>query len=109
VPVADHHTPTNTRGPELTDRYLRTPLRPESGFGYSREYNNAVWPFPPGQSGFGSYHTSLSIVEGAGRFHYATGSVESTGFFIVGWDNRNNLPVIGANLEYNGHVCNVLP
>ncbi len=70
---------------------------------------NAVWPVQPGKVGMGFYQAnSAKIVEGTGRFQFASGNLNVAGPFIVWLDSNSIFGVSGRwNAEIKGDICGV--
>ena len=75
---------------------------------FTYEAVNAVWPVQPGKVGMGYYQAnSAKIVQGTGRFQYASGNLNVAGPFIV-WTPDNGTTWLGRwNAEIKGHICGV--
>ena len=76
---------------------------------FTYEAVNAVWPVQPGKVGMGYYQAnSAKIVEGSGRFQFASGNLNVAGPFIV-WPDSNSIFGIDGrwNAEIKGNICGV--
>ena len=70
------------------------------------EIGHAAWPFPPGKAGLGYYRGTGKIVQGTGRFQYASGNVDWAGPFIV-WSPDGENFYGRFNAEIRGNICGV--
>jgi hypothetical protein len=78
---------------------------------FTYEVPNAVFPAPPGQGGLMRYSgNTAKIVQGTGRFQYATGNLNVSGPAIA-WPDSNPGNPIGAlgrwNASLSGKVCGI--
>jgi hypothetical protein len=78
---------------------------------FTYEVPNAVFPAPPGQGGLMRYSgNTAKIVQGTGRFQYATGNLNVSGPAIA-WPDSNPGNPIGAlgrwNASLPGKVCGI--
>jgi hypothetical protein len=80
---------------------------PECADSFTFEVQSAVFPFPPGMNGFGEYlGHAIQIVEGTGRFQFASGNLNFAAPFVV-W-RQPGVGVQGrASGEITGDVCGI--
>lgn len=76
---------------------------------FTYEVPNAVWPIPPGRSGFLTYiGNTATIVQGTGKFASASGNLNVTGPAIVWPDSSSPFEVSGRwDGELSGKVCGI--
>lgn len=72
---------------------------------FTIEVAHAVAPLPPGEAGLGDYRGTATIVQGTGRFAYASGNIQTSGPFIV-WFDQSGVHGRG-NFEIRGNICGV--
>jgi hypothetical protein len=76
---------------------------------FTTEATNAVFPNPPGKSGFGHYQAAHKIVSGTGRFRNASGNILVAGTYVVfPWAGGTSF---GGrwNGDISGKICGVDP
>jgi hypothetical protein len=99
------------RGGEFKICFSPLQYRSETGLSDCAEsftigYRNGVWPFPGGQAGFGEYKANTTIIEGAGRFQFASGHIDLAGPFVFGQPSNADW-FFRAGVQLSGQVCGV--
>jgi len=70
--------------------------------------NEGVWNFSPGKAGLGYARAHQTIMQGTGRFQYASGMIELTAPFIVWPDAASPFGVYGRGSgALRGNICGV--